>query len=622
MEQASKDQIEEIKKTALEAINDTFEKGELSEDEKTLLINKLTQNILEEEGITQRPDINEWQLAKERFLMKGLEAPAEDAATYLNTNYPFINAEATPDNEVTIRDPQTGERRQIDPRELEFQDVSDIAGDVAKGAIETGAGAAGGLMGLLSPIPGSSMAGAMGASALAGAGTEAAQQALAKKIGLRKEYDPERMKMSAAISGAFPMISGTGATKEMVARSLSKKLPDLAKPEFINLLETLTKRGMEKQKGLVGRGYDKMMPFIMEKLGGPTRETTRYIARNLPKVAQFVGDFRKNSNELARNLSSNMKLKLQEVNQNMRDKYEAMFKKYDELGVLVDVSNLAKQVSDELDKLHTQLKEGTGPSAKVIRARIKAIEKMSDSLFSLEIDVPEKQVSREFDWGIGAYNTVENIIMVNKKIPVGPTLITPSQAHHMKQVLKSYSKIGREVQGHARLRLEGTKELSDKLFTTLNNDMKNLHPDFKNLSDEYLRKLELVDNIEGYFEDPNKTKATLQKYLDPSDDKINTLKGDLDEVLTPNELADLEDKANLFHASKDLYGRTIKKGSPTISLPGILTKTIEPVLKTGSKLNYGLTTAREATPNLLIQTLLRGMSEQNQKYTPIKKEEK
>lgn len=192
---------------------------------------------------------------KERAIVKNLAVSPEAGAEYLRSKgYDAIVS----DNEIIIYNPKDGTRKYLDPKEIEWQDLVDIAYDVPAAALQTGATVAGGLS---AGIPG-----AMLASGASGGVLEYLRQKLGQYAGIKQEVDPMQVGLVTGVSAITPGVFGSGATaNQIIKRAAARGIA----PEALE----------QANRSLVTRGVEKVAPSVASYFSGvPKEDITNYMA--------------------------------------------------------------------------------------------------------------------------------------------------------------------------------------------------------------------------------------------------------------------------------------------------------------------------------------------------------
>lgn len=158
---------------------------------------------------------------KERFFLKNVMRTPQRIQKYLQQKNPELETKILGDEVYVALD---GKWKPIDPQGLDWQDVTDVIGDVGFGMLEDVPKAAGAAVGFASPIPGGTLAGAMIGGGLGAAASEYAQQ----KIASNWVDDAENMEdvaVAGTIGAVMPSMFGHAVdpTVKYLASKYAKK---------------------------------------------------------------------------------------------------------------------------------------------------------------------------------------------------------------------------------------------------------------------------------------------------------------------------------------------------------------------------------------------------------------
>lgn len=200
-----------LKKLGLEPIAIEAWKGVKNNpsDPKAIAVkNKIFDTI--SANLPAKQEINDTVGFVDRFAVKNLiDRDPELQKKYFEKK--GFNARIT-DGQVEIKKPEDVQFTAVDPKGIDRFDIFDIFGDALE-AVATGFATGSKVVGAIgAPVTGGgSLAAGVGLGAAATGGFEAGKQALAKGLGLREDYDVQRIAESAAIGGAAPLvIKGAG----------------------------------------------------------------------------------------------------------------------------------------------------------------------------------------------------------------------------------------------------------------------------------------------------------------------------------------------------------------------------------------------------------------------------
>jgi len=183
------------------------------------------------------------------------------------------------DGQVQIRKPGDPQYTAVDPEGIDRFDLFDIFGDALEAAVSTVAGAGAALVSTpLSPV--GQLAAASTASGAIASGFETGKQAIAKKMGLREEFNPDQILISGGIGLAAP---GASKLASKAAGAVGRYLKESA-PVLREGWEEIAKAG--QKLGIVPalrqKYDDKMITFLEE---GAEKTPTFFVGRGTRKAA-------------------------------------------------------------------------------------------------------------------------------------------------------------------------------------------------------------------------------------------------------------------------------------------------------------------------------------------------
>lgn len=215
------------------------------------------------------PDIS----FKTRLLYKNLGDPtSDDSFNFLQKQNPDLEFKKGKSGKVMVRGGTSGNKwMYVDPPGFDWQDISDIGYDAAAAVGEGAATVAGGLGGLAAGPVGAA-AGAIGAGGAAGAASEGLRQSLARGLGVRQEYDPTSIGISAGMGAASPLLLGTGAGAKAIGKTA--------------LRQGLSKEAVaQSQKGLIPRAASGATLKLGQMASGIDAPILKKVRENLPRLA-------------------------------------------------------------------------------------------------------------------------------------------------------------------------------------------------------------------------------------------------------------------------------------------------------------------------------------------------
>ena len=219
----------------------------------------------------------------DRAKVKNFSNSDESSAKYLQQQHPELEVRAE-GGKILARGKGEQQYRVLDPSSFDLQDISDIGWDVASGIGSGIATAAGGVAGNL---PGAALAGGASSAAL-----EGARQGIGGALGINEEADWGGVGLAGGLGAVSPFLLGTGASAQQV-KNLGKEALESSGREFLtegakaNALKAAEDAAAQSQRGLLGRGYQKVtrdfLPAVGEKLSGANRETIKNLNKYLPE---------------------------------------------------------------------------------------------------------------------------------------------------------------------------------------------------------------------------------------------------------------------------------------------------------------------------------------------------
>jgi hypothetical protein len=268
--------------------------GRLSQEEGQEAISLLQsgRDISVDDGI---PVVNERTpevSVMDRALFQNFGADTDEGFNYLQKEYPDLNFKKDKDGEVLVKRPEDEAWRMLDPQATwynpltyEAEDVSDVLYDVPAGAIEAvatglggiGGGALGLLGGVYAPVtvPAGALVGAGMTGGATSAGLEGLRQTMGRGLGMRDEYDTEKIK-DAGVWGAATSLLGPGGkvTKGIGKGIVDKYAKDAAQKEMIQ----------QGQRSLIGRGLSSGAETLSSGFANVPKDVMRYGKANVKKI--------------------------------------------------------------------------------------------------------------------------------------------------------------------------------------------------------------------------------------------------------------------------------------------------------------------------------------------------
>lgn len=236
----------------------------------------------------------------DRALIQNL-GDTEGGISYLQKNYPGMEARASDDGKIVVRMGNQGPYRPIDPKATDVRSfLSDLPGDITDfgsdflSGLASGAGAAaGGALGAPTG-PGAIASGAAGAAA-AGGTYEALRSALGNYLGVNTGPSAEKIGSEAFWSAVPVPVLGTGAGAKEVAQ-VSKALGrNLSREELARFAQNqrgavgvIADSPIGDAARAVGRGVRELAIAPMSLFSGMPRDTLRAYMKNLPQAEQML----------------------------------------------------------------------------------------------------------------------------------------------------------------------------------------------------------------------------------------------------------------------------------------------------------------------------------------------
>lgn len=426
-------------------ILEAIEAGRITQDEGQELMQLEMQSAPQKEYLEESAPISAW----DRFVVKNFSQSPEKSFNYLQKSYPDLEFEKK-DDRIFARTRGSNEAfKALDPDADGFdgvgeflQDTGDILWDVGSGIGEGLATAGAGIAGAAATAPAGGVGAipaAMAGGASAGAAAEASRQKIGDWLGLDQEVSGSDVALSAGLGAASPLLLGTGAGAKQMAK---KGLKDLAK----------------SQKGLVGRGYEKVTrdyaPTIGAALSGTDKEALKKAVKDpkfVNEIADDVYNYTDTNITMAKEAVSQKKMLIgNKMNEHMRDS-----------NVMINIGDMKADIDGKIE-----------------------------DLISLADTNPEKFSTKKAEY-LDQLLELRKTAFENADGSDIPEFIDADRMFDLKQSLTEFKgaktifdKTGRERTVDKRF-----KTYSTKLYDALNNRVDNAFQDAPVLRDEYSQVL-------------------------------------------------------------------------------------------------------------------------------------
>lgn len=232
---------------------------------------------------------------KDRTILKNLlYREPQDQEKYLKSKGYDVKRKG---GRLLVRSPESTRYSVIDPRGFDWQDITDIGGQIL-GGIGTGVGSGAKVLGAIgSPVTGglSALAGSGLAGAITG-GLEGARQLGGKLVGAREKFEPKKIGQEALLGATIPLafrgVAG-GARKLLspfigkAGRAVGAKTVEKVGKRLNIPVTPAQTRASTQVAGL--ESYLQKTPFVG---GGKTKATYNTIARRLRDLGEEIGEKR------------------------------------------------------------------------------------------------------------------------------------------------------------------------------------------------------------------------------------------------------------------------------------------------------------------------------------------
>lgn len=215
-----------------------------------------------------------------RFVYKNFGADPVAAFNYLQKKNPDFELKADKDGEILARKRGTETWGRLDPKGFDWRDLTDIGYDVPAAVAQGAATALGGTAGAISGAPAlgigavpGALAGGAAASIASGIALEGLRQGIGSLLGIEDNASADDLKIAAAAGAISPLLFGTGAGAKEALKYAGKEVG---------------KDVLNAQKGLIGKGYDKVAGYVGPKIAslvsGENEKVIKKAASMLPEI--------------------------------------------------------------------------------------------------------------------------------------------------------------------------------------------------------------------------------------------------------------------------------------------------------------------------------------------------
>ena len=414
----------------------------------------------------------------DRFKVKTFGGDTADTVAYLTNKYPELEVKVI-NNQVVARKQGEQTFHPLDPEGLDWEDVTDVIGDTAIGALEGVGTAVGGLTGLATPIPGGAYLGAMTGGGASGAALEALRQKVGQGLGVRQgDVDWGDVKFQGGIGALTGGLFGGGATKAAIS-NFAKETPAAAKlyaratqgatiPEKIgpNEIAILEDYIASTQEGVL----PKALRLGAETLSGVPSDALRTASNDIKRVAKLEaqGAVRTFAEETSENV-------VQAIETNLA-------KASDELGTALAESGARIKTDDVLAPWY----ESVGK-----------LQKLADDGLSIEDDIAALQ------------NAFNDLPIIRDGVPLDE--IDPSQAMYTAQKLLDFAKdiksgrhVINETKNVSAAEIARAAKQSAKVLTDLIDEA---------IGPQYRKEWKDLKDFERFFQPKFKDATTAQRTL-------------------------------------------------------------------------------------------------------------
>lgn len=475
------------------------------------------------------PDIS----VGERALVKNLANSPQSAVAYLQKQHPDMEFKIT-EGQIQMKKPAEKEFRVLDPSP-EFdnpaqalkdvpQDISDVAYDIPAGMASGMAAAAAGAAAGPAAIPSAAITGGITSASL-----EATRQKLGKMAGIPQEVSGKDVAISGALGAAAPLVAGTGATRQMIA----KELGPTASKEAVDT-------AVQAQKGLFQKGAErftqKTLPSLGESVSGVPAERIKSLGKNWKAVSQMDDAA---ATELAATTHEEIKSGLAQMKQSIGKELESTI---DNTPIEVDLSK-AKSI---LDNHIASLEKGHLKDNPQIRETIANLKSARDNIFK------EYQLQPKINPATGQAMLDESGKPIMEEVLVElPGKVKASKAFQLQDLIRQEADLPLLQKQQLGSRFGGKMTAAEKQWGNANQQAyqainKELDSATGAVSSDLKKKYrefsELQRDLNARFKDPETTYKTLTTL----DTKSNTF--------TRQRLDQLKESLNKYMKEKGMEG--------------------------------------------------------------------
>jgi hypothetical protein len=476
-----------------------------------------------------------------RAVVKNFSTNPESSVKYLQERYPQYEVTHDKDN-ILFRKPGENQYTRLDPKGFDWQDLTDVGYDIPGGVATTAASAAGGLAGGVATLPSGgwgAIPGAMAAGAAGGAGVEGVRQGIGSALGLDNNMSLKDVGIASAVGGASPLVFGTGAGVNMVAKEALEQ----------GLTKDAAQTLLKQQSGAFGR----LAPKVGGLLSGIPADDLATASTRLPELKAIesggVTDLAKSTQE---SLASTLRQAKKSTGEELQNVIESS-------GEKVNLKSTKAKLTELLNEL-----KGSGLQNQATKDEIDLVESNIKNLFSQEA-APAQQASKLL--GPSGKPVQAAREAVQGEIP---DEVPASVAFKLQEQIKELGNL-RKTTGGLTARNQksplSTKELENAggdAYRALNDEFERVTTkvggklgNSKALKDQYREYSQIQETLGKYFKDADSTYNTLRNLGKPQKKVLLETLGNVDKRLGTSTVSD----AKLLSA----YSRLGKNSLPAES---------------------------------------------------------
>jgi hypothetical protein len=386
-------------------------------------------------------------------------------------------------------------------------DLTDIGYDVGSGVGTTAASTAAGVAGGVATLPAGgwgAVPAAMGAGAATSGSLEALRQKIGQYLGLDQDVSGKDVAISTALGAAAPLVMGTGAGANTVAKvALEKGLSQEAAQTLLN-----------QQSGLFGRA----LPYIGEAASGIPADTLRTARNRLPELKALENE---GVTDLVTSTGQNLSKAVRQSRQQTGKELETVI---DNAGQKVDISGAKQKLLDHLQDLKDQYSKDSGLGNDALKDEIDLAEQNIKNIFSRTEEAPKNLYSYTNEMGqkVSAPLDAAGQKASSSAAVDIPNELSASGAFKLQDQLRDLANLRKSTpnglvarNGKSPVSTQRLENAARDAYEELNSELERVTTNVGELNStdlkaQYGQYKQLQETLGKYFKDPESTYNTLR----------------------------------------------------------------------------------------------------------------